>query len=153
VSVQFESRTVIAASAEALFDLSLRVDVHTESMAASGEVAIDGVTSGMLGLDDEVTWRARHFGIHFTMTSRITEYERPHRFVDEQVRGPFHRFRHEHTFVDQGDGTSAMVDIVDFTAPLGPIGVIGERVFLVGYLRALIEQRNSYIKAKAEDSA
>jgi ligand-binding SRPBCC domain-containing protein len=32
------------------------------------------------------------------MTSRITEWSRPERFVDEQVRGPFAAFRHEHLF-------------------------------------------------------
>jgi ligand-binding SRPBCC domain-containing protein len=43
----------------------------------------------VMKLGDTVTWRARHFGIAFQMTSAITDYERPIRFVDEQQRGPF----------------------------------------------------------------
>jgi len=81
--------TLIAAPVAACFDLSLSVDAHTVSMAASGERAVAGVTSGVMKLGDTVTWRARHFGIAFRMTSAITYYERPIRFVDEQQRGPF----------------------------------------------------------------
>lgn len=81
--------TVISAPPAACFDLSLSVDAHTGSMAASGERAVAGVTSGVMKLGDTVTWRARHFGIAFRMTSAITEYQRPARFVDEQQRGPF----------------------------------------------------------------
>lgn len=61
-----------------------------------------GVTAGRIGLGEEVTWRAVHFGLPFTMTSRVTELERPLRFVDEQVRGPFRSFRHEHRFEATG---------------------------------------------------
>jgi hypothetical protein len=67
--------TLIAASIGECFDLSLSVDAHTASMRASGERAVSGVTSGALKLGDTVTWRARHFGIVFRMTSAITEYD------------------------------------------------------------------------------
>jgi len=68
------------------------------SMATSGERAIDGVTTGIIGLGETVTWRARHFGITWTMTTTISELDRPNRFVDRQRRGPFEEFIHEHTF-------------------------------------------------------
>ena len=42
-----------------------------------------------MSLGQTVTWQARHFGLPFRMTSKITEYERPTHFVDEQVSGPF----------------------------------------------------------------
>ena len=98
MAVTFECKTTIEASQPAVFDLSLSVDAHLESMAGSKERAIAGVTAGPIGLGEEVTWRAVHFGVPFRMTSRVTELERPRRFVDEQVRGPFHWFRHEHLF-------------------------------------------------------
>lgn len=46
-------------------------------------------------LGDTVTWRARHFGIAFRITSAITEYQYPSRFVDEQLHGPFRRWWHD----------------------------------------------------------
>ncbi len=82
--------TVIAAPIGECLRLSLSVDAHAASMHASGEQAIRGVTSGVMKLGDQVTWRARHFGIVFQMTSAITEYQPPKRFVDEQRYRPIY---------------------------------------------------------------
>jgi hypothetical protein len=65
VTVAFVHRTMIDAPPDVVFDLSLDIDAHLASMARSGERAIAGVTTGQIGLGEEVTWRARHFGIPF----------------------------------------------------------------------------------------
>jgi len=142
-----ELTTELKGSAEEAFDLSLDVKVHTESMSASKEVAIAGVSSGRMSLNDEVTWRAWHFGIPWRMTSRITAYDRPRRFVDEQVNGPFAQFRHEHRFAAEQNATR-MIDRIEFSAPLGLIGRVVERLVLAGYLTQLIGRRNSYLASK-----
>ena len=129
MAVSFECRTEIAAAVETVFDLSLSIDAHVASMRGSGERAVDGITSGSIGLGEQVTWRAKHFGLPFTMTSKIVELERPVRFVDEQVRGPFRHFRHEHCF-EGADDTCVMIDRVRFGAPLGPLGWLAERLVL-----------------------
>ena len=134
------SRTEV--SVEQLFDASLSIDTHLASMERSGETAIGGVTSGSIGLGDSVTWRARHFGIWFTMTSRITSLDRPDGFVDEQVVGPFRSFHHEHTFTREGELT-VMVDTLTIASPI--FGRLAERTVLVPYLRRLIRQRNRYL--------
>ncbi|MFZ0161662.1 MAG: SRPBCC family protein, partial [Kineosporiaceae bacterium] len=104
--------TRIEAPLAACFDLSLSVDAHTASMIGSGERAISGVTTGTMGLGDAVTWRARHFGVPFTMTSVITAHDFPHRFVDEQAHGPFAFWWHEHTFTALDPDVTLMVDVV-----------------------------------------
>jgi hypothetical protein len=91
--------TLIAAPAGECFQLSLSADAHTASMSGPGERAIGGVTSGVMKLGDTVTWRARHFGVAFGMTSAITSYEYPGRFAGEQQRGSFRRWWHQHTSV------------------------------------------------------
>ena len=136
--------TLIAAPPEACFALSLSVDAHTQSMGDSGERAVGGVTSGAMQLDDSVTWRARHFGLPFTMTSRITEYDAPDSFVDEQTSGPFRRWRHEHRFVASEGGT-VMTDLVEFEAPLGAIGRRVSRLVLTRYMTQLLEERNRWL--------
>ena len=127
---------------EELFDASLSIDAHVASMAESGERAIGGVTGGLIGLGESVTWRARHLGVWFTMPSKITELERPHRFVDAQTRGPFRSFRHEHVLTRDGDVT-VMVDTLTIGSPV--FGRLAERVVLVPYLRRLIRQRNQHL--------
>lgn len=149
MTVQFEHEETIEAPIELVFDLSLDIDAHTASMARSKERAVGGVTAGPIGLGEEVTWRAWHFGIPFSMTSRVTELERPHRFVDELARGPFRWFRHEHVFNVQGTKTG-MTDHVEFQAPVGAIGRVVERVLLERYLRQLIATRGTFLKHQAE---
>jgi ligand-binding SRPBCC domain-containing protein len=119
-------------------------------MRTSGERAIGGVTSGTMKLGDIVTWRARHFGITFRMTSAITEYQYPGRFVDEQQRGPFRRWWHEHTFTAMANGATRMTDAVGFRSPLGPLGRMADRLVLGRYLPYLLRQRNAWLKSTLE---
>jgi ligand-binding SRPBCC domain-containing protein len=149
VTVELEHAVLVAAAPSVVFDLARDIDLHLESQAAAGERAVAGTTAGLIGLGEHVTWRATHFGVPFTMTSRVTELERPNRFIDEQVRGPFRWWRHEHRFEPVGDGTR-MVDRVDFAAPLGPIGWCSERLVLERYLQRLIADRADHLCAVAE---
>jgi len=125
-----------------LFDLSLDIDTHVSSMSQSGERAVAGVTTGRIGLGQTVTWRARHFGIWWTMTSQITALDEPTRFVDQQVRGPFKTFVHEHRFEQLTNGTR-MTDTITVASPI--FGTLAERLVLVPYLRRLIAQRNAHL--------
>ncbi len=127
-----------------LFDLARSIDAHKESMAQSREKAVAGVTSGLISLEEEVTWRAWHFGVPLRMTSRITQMEAPDYFIDEQVKGPFRRFRHIHEFSQDSDGTT-MVDRVEFTAPFGHLGLLVGKLVLARYLQKLIETRNRHL--------
>jgi ligand-binding SRPBCC domain-containing protein len=137
--------TEIAGPKHLCFDLSRSIDLHLESMIASKERAVAGITTGLISEGEEVTWEARHFGLLWRMTSRITEFDAPNRFVDEMVRGPFASFRHEHLFEDT-DGGTRMTDVIDFRTQLGAIGDVPAGM----YLRRLIGIRNGVIRAKAE---
>lgn len=84
--------TIIHAPLQVCFDVSRSIDLHMESTAETGERAIAGVTSGLIGLGEFVTWEAVHFGIRQRLTAKITEFEEPRLFVDEMVSGAFKRF-------------------------------------------------------------
>lgn len=146
----FRLETVIAAPVADCFDLSLSVDAHTASMGPSGERAVAGVTSGLMALGDTVTWRARHGGIPFRMTSAITAHERPTRFVDEQQQGPFASWWHEHLFSPTDAGSTLMVDVVRFRSPLGPLGRVADAVVLGRYMPHLLRRRNAWLRQELE---
>lgn len=146
-----ELTTTISAPPALCFDLSLDVDLHTQSTGAREEI-VGGVRSGRMDLGGDVTWKAWHFGIPFKMTSKITEYERPMRFVDEQVRGPFASWRHEHHF-EKRDGSTLMTDVVDYRSPLGPIGSLVDRIRLERYMVELLQRRNEFLRKAAEAAA
>ncbi|WP_217697966.1 SRPBCC family protein [Sinomonas mesophila] len=84
------------------------------------------------------------------MTALITEFDPFTSFVDEQIRGPFKYWRHEHSFESDGRGGTVMHDSIDFAAPLGPVGTIVELGILNRYLPKLIRHRNEHIKASIQ---
>lgn len=108
--VKIHLETDIAATIEDVFDLARDIDFHQRSMADTREEAVGGRTSGLIGPGETVTWRARHFGRTWSLTSTITEFERPTRFIDEQSSGPFAWFRHEHRFEVTPGGTRMIDD-------------------------------------------
>jgi ligand-binding SRPBCC domain-containing protein len=146
--IRFDAEALMPIDPYAAFDLALSIDAHVASFEGSGEQAVGGVTAGLIGLGEFVTWRARHFGITWTMTSTITEWDRPHCFVDEQRKGPFRSFRHEHLFEPVEHGTR-LLDHVEFEAPLGVLGRLAERLVLGRYLRHLIDVRNTFLITEA----
>jgi len=141
--------TQVRAPVERCFDLARDIDLHRRSMEASGERAVAGVTSGLIGPGQEVTFRARHFGVWWRLTSRIVDYDRPWRFVDQMRRGPFAAWRHEHRFERRPDGTR-MVDVAEYRLPLGPVGRLVDRLLMRRHLRRLLETRQHHIKLAAE---
>lgn len=141
--------TDIDAPIERLFDLARDLDLHTRSMAHTGERAIGGRTTGRVEIGDSVTWRARHFGLWWSLTSSITVVEVPVRFEDVQERGPFAWFRHEHRF-ESVDGVTRMHDHWEHRSPFGPLGRVVDRLVLGRYMRSLLATRNAALKQVAE---
>lgn len=144
-----EVSTFIAAPPERVFDLARSIDAHQHSTANTGERAVAGVTSGLIGLGQEVTWEARHFGIKQMLTVRITKFDRPHSFQDVMVAGAFNDMRHDHNFTAQGAGT-LMMDRFEFNSPLGFFGKIADFIFLRRYMQLFLERRNEILKKVAE---
>ncbi len=144
-----ELATFIAAPRERVFDLARSIDLHTASTASTGERAVAGVTSGLIGLGEEITWRARHFGVWQSLTVRITAFERPHHFADAMLRGAFQRMEHDHYFEPSSGGT-AMRDIFTYESPLGTLGRIADFLFVERHMRSFLTERNRVMKAAAE---
>lgn len=142
--------THIAAPPERCFDLCRTVEVHL-SMPGARETAVDGVKTGPMELGDHVTWRSTRFGIPIRMTSKITEFERPSRFVDEMQRGPFRRWRHVHRFERTPDGT-LMIDQIQFASRLGPLGWLAAVAFVRRYMTGVVGRQNVHIRSLAEGS-
>lgn len=148
-----ELLTRIAAPVERCFDLSRSIDLHQHSLSSSGERAVGGVTAGLIGLGESVTWEATHCGVRQRLTSRITAFDRPRYFRDSMVAGAFRRFDHDHWFAPDGEKDTLMRDVFDFEAPLGVLGRLAEAIFLTRYMRRLLEKRNAVVKHVAESEA
>lgn len=142
-------KTHIHAPAQRCFDLSRSTDLHTISTRHTGEKAIAGVTEGLMALNDQVTWRAKHFGIRQTLTSKITTYTPFSSFTDEMVSGAFTCFTHHHYFKEE-QGITLMTDEFIYESPGGVAGKLFNYLILDRYMYKLLAKRNATIKHYAE---
>jgi ligand-binding SRPBCC domain-containing protein len=79
-------------------------------------------------------------GIPMLWRSRIESYDPPHSFVDRQVRGPYHRWEHRHTFTAVEGGTR-IDDEVTYELPLGPLGDLAHALVVRDQLLEIFRHR------------
>lgn len=142
--------TIIKASQQIVFDASRNIDIHQQSAASSKEKAIDGVTSGLINLNETVTWRGKHFGFYLTHKSRITAMNFYDYFVDEMEEGKFKTFKHEH-FFEEKNGVTIMTDKLQYETPFGIIGKLFDTLLLKNHLIHFLLERNKTLKKIAEN--
>lgn len=71
----------------------------------------------------EIDYRLRLYGVPLNWRSRITNWSPPHRFVDQQIQGPYRLWVHIHRFHER-NGHSEIVDELCYQLPLWPFGEI-----------------------------
>lgn len=142
--------TIINAPIETVFNLSRNIDIHLLSTHQTNEKAIAGRTSGLIELNETVTWRGKHFGFYQNHKSLISEMVFPTYFVDEMVEGSFKSFRHEHSF-EFLNGKTVMKDAIFYETPFGIFGRFFDAIILKNYMTSFIKKRNEIIKELAEN--
>jgi len=90
-----------------------------------------------------VDYRLRLYGWPIRWQSEITTWEPPFRFVDEQRRGPYRTWIHEHVFV-QRDGGTLVLDRVRYAVPFG---ALADRLFVRRALHRIFDFRRTTITA------
>ncbi len=113
--------TTIKAPVQIVFDNNRNIDLHQQSASKTNEVAIAGVTTGLINYNETVTWRGKHFGIYITHKSRMTAMNLYTYFVDEMEEGHFKSFKHEHFFEEQ-NGITTMTDHLCYETPYEVFG-------------------------------
>ena len=78
--VSIEQRMQIAAPIQRCFDLSRSIEVHLLGTERTGEQAVGGVRTGLIGPNGFVRWRAKHLGFRQHLTSKITAFDSPNYF-------------------------------------------------------------------------
>lgn len=141
--------TLIKARQEIVFDLARSIDFQSKAVTTSSEKAVAGRTSGLIRLDETVTYQGKHLGVKQSLTTKVTEFDRPHFFVDEMVQGAFKSIRHEHYFFSTSKGI-LMKDAFIFEAPLGIFGSMANKLFLKAYMTNFLNGRNRTLKLYAE---
>ena len=70
-----------------------------------------------------IDYRLRLLGIQLRWQARISSWQPPIKFVDEQVRGPYQLWEHTHTFYED-KGKTIIEDVVRYQLPFASFGEI-----------------------------
>jgi ligand-binding SRPBCC domain-containing protein len=94
-----------------------------------------------MGVGALIRYRLRVRRVPVGWLTAIRAWDPPHRFVDEQLRGPYALWHHTHTFEALDDGGTLMRDVVRYALPLGPLGELARRLFVRRDLEAIFDYR------------
>jgi ligand-binding SRPBCC domain-containing protein len=92
-----------------------------------------------------IRYRLRLHGIPVSWLTRIEEWDPPHGFVDQQIRGPYGLWHHTHAFEDLGDGRTRMTDIVRYGHRFGPLGTLAQRLIVHRDVERIFDHRRGRI--------
>jgi ligand-binding SRPBCC domain-containing protein len=88
-----------------------------------------------------IAYRLRLHGIPINWLTSIQAWDPPHRFIDQQVRGPYALWHHTHDLEPLGDDRTLMRDTVRYAIGFGPLGELARRLLVERDLRAIFDYR------------
>jgi ligand-binding SRPBCC domain-containing protein len=93
-------------------------------IASEGQeiLSVDGSFPLVEGGEVVLRVRQRPLPVTQTWRVRVTELVEPTLVVDELLKGPFARFRHEHRFAPREGGGTVLTDRIEWELPGGPAG-------------------------------
>ena len=125
---------------------SLRFEVLTPTPVEMGQGAL-------------IDYRLKVRGLPIRWRTRIEAWDPPHRFVDDQLKGPYRRWHHEHTF-EARDGGTLCRDVVDYELYGGPLAPLINALFvrpdvkkIFAFRQRVLEQRFGSADERVSDGA
>lgn len=94
-----------------------------------------------MGAGALIDYRLRIHGLPIRWRTLIEDWCPPHRFVDTQLRGPYARWHHTHTFREHGEGQTLMTDTVRYAVGYGPFGELAHRLLVKRDVEQIFDHR------------
>ena len=94
-----------------------------------------------------IRYRLRVHGVPVSWLTEIKEWDPPHSFVDQQLKGPYALWHHTHTFQALADGGTLMRDVVRYRVGFGPLGALADRLLVRRDVEAIFDFRAQRIPA------
>lgn len=143
-------KTIYQAPIETVFNINRDITIHQQTTSKTKEIAIAGTTSGLINKNETVTWKGKHFGVYLKHQSIISGMIFPTYFVDEQLKGHFKSFKHQH-FFEQKEKYVEVTDLLEYETPYGILGKFFDVLLLKKHLIQFIIHRNSILKKLTEN--
>jgi len=97
-----------------------------------------------------IDYKLRLFGFPILWKTRISSWEPPWRFVDEQVSGPYRTWIHQHLFTRAGERT-LMEDVVHYRLPFQPFGELAHALVRMELDRIFRFRRQTILRILTPD--
>jgi len=152
MKTRFNKESFFSLPREAVFAFHERPDAFQLLTPPSHNIEVISTASTLKPSDDVVRFIASFLFLKFRFEMVHTDYEPPERFVDQQKKGLFSSWRHEHRFVSGGweKAPACMLsDSIDFSHPLLPLFV----PFVRHRLSSLFEYRHQKTKEAVDQQA
>lgn len=94
-----------------------------------------------------ITYRLHLHGVPISWLTSIQDWDPPHRFIDQQVRGPFALWHHTHELFPSGPDGTRMRDTVRYAIGYGPLGELAHRVLVRRDLETIFDFRARKVDA------
>jgi ligand-binding SRPBCC domain-containing protein len=133
-----EFETIVAAPLESVWRFYQHVTVSLPALTSPAEGVVVESAQQPMGQGSQIVMTMNGPFGRVRWVARIVEHRPPHavvfgeeaRFVDEQESGPFKLWRHEHDFERVDEKTTRITDRVSYRLPYGPIGWVGDWLFV-----------------------
>jgi ligand-binding SRPBCC domain-containing protein len=118
----FEAATTIPAERNAVF--AFFSDAGNLMRLTPPSLGFEILTPAPIAMQDGtlIDYRIRLHGLPMRWKTRINRWRPPFEFEDEQLRGPYRKWIHRHSFADGPNGTTFMRDEVRYALPFPPFG-------------------------------
>ena len=92
-----------------------------------------------------IDYKLKVRGLPIRWTTKITEWDPPHRFCDTQLKGPYKQWIHTHTFTEENGGTRCD-DVVEYAPPGGPLAPLINKFFVQGDVEKIFIHRTKVLE-------
>jgi ligand-binding SRPBCC domain-containing protein len=96
----------------------------------------------VMAVGTRINYQLKLHGIRVRWESEITGWNPPYSFSDDQIKGPYRYWHHEHMFQEK-DGGTFVRDKVEYAVP---VGVLINRFFVNPDLRRVFEYRTATLE-------
>jgi ligand-binding SRPBCC domain-containing protein len=94
----------------------------------------------VVDVGSRITIEARNLGMRHRLTTQITAIETNALVADEQIEGPFRKYRHERRLKESPGGV-LMIEFIDYEPPGGMLGLLLSKSRLEKYVAEMYEFR------------
>ncbi|HEY3779617.1 MAG TPA: SRPBCC family protein [Fimbriimonadaceae bacterium] len=141
---RFECETLVAAPLEDVFEFFSKAENLEKLTPPSLRFHVVSALPIEMRPGARIQYRLRLFGIPFKWESEITVWEPLVRFCDVQIKGPYKKWEHEHSFQRDGERT-LMKDVVDYAVPGWSIAPLVHALFVRWQVKHIFAYRGKVI--------